>query len=352
MVTERRTRRALARPRGDDGAMAVFISILLVLVLLPATALGLTSYTRSAVQAEKARAADSGALAGAAALVLLDVAEIPLNPLASLPTEGVAFSKATAACNTAAAADKELSEDYATPVSCLARYSPDTTFASCADALFNLLPLPTTVVVPPLLPGGLPLPVDPNGLVNGLLSDGVVLDLRRTAKALVPGLLHNGVTVTLRYRVQGPLDALLPGPGETDGVAVATARRRFKPLLPPAFGINGLVNIDPEDYGVYSALASTLRTLETVAGEGTTPLVVPLPFPQLDPVGVLPSSCRPALLEVIRDLRDGLKPNPVETDALTCLGQKVLGVAALAPLNTLDDLCLAKVFRAQLAPSA
>lgn len=367
---DRTASRPFSRPRGDAGAMAVFVSLLLVIVLLPATALGLTSYTRSAIQAEKVRAADSGALAGAAALVLVDVSEIPANPLSSLSTEGVAFTRATAACDTAAASDDALSEEYANPVSCVARYSPDTTFAACADSIFDLIPtpVPLTVTVPgtgitlPGLPGPLGggpgsggLPIDDGTLLERLLGSGLTLDLRSTTKALVPALLHNGITTTLTYQVRGPLDGLLGADGPDTATAVSTARRRFKPLLPPAIALGQLTLVSPEDLGVYTVLGTTLGILEEVLDEGITALPLPLPAvpaPLGDPAGLLPGGCRGALVEVVRDLRDALKPAGDEVDLLTCLGQKVLGLDALAPLRNLDDLCVAKLFRAQLAPRA
>jgi hypothetical protein len=357
----------LTRPRGDDGAMAVFVCLILVIVLLPATALALSAYTRSAVQAEKVRAADSGALAGAAALVLLDVSEVPTNPFDAFSQDGIAFNKATTACEKAAAVDDELSEDFATPVSCVAGFSPDTSLGGCLSNLLDVLPapIPTTVVVPPIIdvpddpldplglgggPGSGGLPVDDNGVVEDLLEQGLQIDLRNTVNKLTPALLHNGIRVTLTYRVRGPLDGLLGTSTETTRTAVSTARRRFKPLLPPGFSI-ATATIDPEEFGVYSTLGTTLQTLERAVGEGLTDLPVPLPPPLADPAGLLPAGCRQAVLEIIQDLRDALKTNPEEQDLLTCVGDKVLNIDVFAPLND-DDLCLSKVFRAQLAPNA
>lgn len=336
-----------ARTSGDDGAMAVFVCVLVVLVLLPATALGLTSYTRSAVQAEKSRSADSGALAGAAALALLDTSAVPANPLQAVSKDGIAFTKACNAALKAASVDKELSEGFAKNVGtgCAATYSPDTALAACAGVLLDAveaLPLPVTLPVtvpvpglPPItLPGGGPVPpqtVPP-------LPPSVTVDPRDVLRRLTPALLHNGIRVTMTYTVKGPLDGLL---GRSDGShrqAVSTARRRFKPLLPQSIG-----PLSP-DAATLAALQQLTKDLGALVAS--------------NPGGVLPPKCLPAAKEVFDDLDDALQVNndPEEQDLLRCLGS-VIGnldtsgvLADVLPSVDLD--CTDQLFRAQLAPNA
>lgn len=327
-------------PRGDDGAMAVFVCIVLVVVLLPATALGLTSYTRSAVQAEKVRSADSGALAGAASLALLDTSALPANPLQSVSKDGLAFTKACNAALKAAAVDKELSEGFARPVGtgCAAIYSPDTSLAACAGALLTAvqaLPLPVTVPVPGLppvtIPGIGPVPSQP----LPSLPPSVTADPRAVLRQLTPALLHNGIKVTMTYTVKGPLDGLLGGSDGTERQAISTARRRFKPLLPQSLG--------PADLTVLAALRPLVADLGTIVAD--------------NPGGVLPSQCLPAAKEVFDDLDDALQVNndPQEQDLLTCLGSVIAnldksGVLANV-LPSVDLDCTDQLFRAQLAPN-
>lgn len=329
-----------ACPRGDDGAMAVFVCIVLVLVLLPATALGLTSYTRSAVQAEKSRSADSGALAGAASLALLDTSAVPANPLQAVSKDGVAFTRACNAALKAAAVDKELSEGFAEDVGtgCAARYSPDPALAACAGVLLDAveaLPLPVdlpvTVPVPGLPPVSLPVvgPVPP-------LPPSVTVDPRAVLRQLTPALLHNGIRVTLTYTVKGPLDGLLGGSDGTQRQAVSTARRRFKPLLPQSLGA--------VDLAVLAALRPLVADLGTIVST--------------NPGGVLPARCLPAAKEVFDDLDDALQVNndPQEQDLLRCLGSVIShldtsGVLANV-LPSIDLDCTDQLFRAQLAPHA
>lgn len=332
------------RPRGDDGAMAVFVCILLVIVLLPATALGLTSYTRSAVQAEKVRSADSGALAGAASLALLDTSAVPANPLQAVSKDGIAFTKACNAALKAAAVDKELSEGFAKPVGtgCGATYSPDTSLAACAGALLTAveaLPLPVTLPVTVPVPGLPPVTVPGIGPVPSqplpTLPPSVTVDPRAVLRQLTPALLHNGIKVTMTYTVKGPLDGLLGSSDGSERQAISTARRRFKPLLPQSLG--------PVDLTVLAALRPLVADLGTIVAD--------------NPGGVLPSQCLPAAKEVFDDLDDALQVNndPQEQDLLTCLGSVIAnldtsGVLANV-LPSVDLDCTDQLFRAQLAPN-
>lgn len=356
------------RPRGmrdDSGAIAVFVCLVMVFVLLPLSGLATTAYVRSGVQAEHVRATDSGALAGAASLVLLDVAALPENPFNQISTDGQAFGIASSACDAAALRDNGLSKDYAKRLTCTARFSPDTSLGSCLDGVLDVAESILPIGIPTEIDTG-PVP-DPGGVLGGIVDDiedetgldtgdltdrvldGIQLDLRDTTAKLAPALLHNGVRVTMTYTVKGPLDGFI-GKDTSTRTAVSTARRRFKPLLPS--NLNLLV-ADPNLAPVYTQLSALLLTLEQLVGEGLTDLPVPLPEPVRDPVGNLPAGCRPAVLEIIEDLRDALKVNDQEQDLLGCLREYVLGVAD-SPLRPLanDPRCVRRLFRAQLAPNA
>ena len=337
----------VGRARGDDGAIAIVICLLLVLVLLPATALGLSTYTRSAVQAEKVRAADSGALAGAASLALLDASALPANPLAAVSKDGIAFTRACQAALKAADVDDSLSSTYATPIGCGAVYSPDTSLGSCAGALLDAveaLPLvgdlPLTVDLPDIIEDPIDLPgiggiVPPQTLPP--VPDAITVDPRDVLRKLTPALLHNGIKVTLRYKVRGPMDGLL---GEDTGekVAISTARRRFKPLIPQSIGPLST------DLIVLASLRQLLADVGSIV--------------QGNPLGVLPAACLPAAKEVFDDLDDALQVNqdPEEQDLLTCVGAVISGLdlsGVLADILPSVDLdCTDQLFRAQLAPNA
>ena len=358
----------LRRPRGDDGAMAVFVSLVMVLVLLPLSGLATSAYVRSGVQAEHVRATDSGALAGAASLVLLDVAELATNPFNQVSTDGTAFAIASAACEEAASVDNGLSKDYAKRLSCTARFSPDTSLGSCVGGLLDTVEAISPVELPTSTPpvpgggvvGGVIGPViggggiiDDGGLVEDLLG-GVSLDLRDMTSKLTPALLHNGVRVEMRYTVKGPLDGLI-GNDTSTHTAVSTARRRFKPILPADLDVGGLLaSLDPDKQLqglLYTTLGQTLNTLESVVGEGITELDGVVPPQVSDPASNLPAGCRAAVLEVIEDLRDALKPSTEEQDLLACLGAYVMDLDVFEPLAR-DPRCVRKLFRAQLAPNA
>jgi hypothetical protein len=63
----------IRRARRDDGAVAVIYAIVLLGVLMPVFALSTTALVRSTTNGELQRAADAGALAGAAAIPFGDV---------------------------------------------------------------------------------------------------------------------------------------------------------------------------------------------------------------------------------------------------------------------------------------
>ena len=360
---------APGRLHGDDGAVAVLVSLLLLFVLLPATALGLTSYTRSGVLAEQTRSADSGALTGAAALTLVNLAVVPPAPSLTVPPNSatLALSRACTATAKAAAVDNTLSTAFASPplspaVPCTATYTPETQFGPCVDAIFNALPPTPSITIPPIVIPAVPPLIPATTIGGGTASTGSIYGVVRN---LIPGLLHNGVTVTVSYRVSGPLDALLQQTGDQPTSVSSEARRRFKALLPDLSAVNS--QLSGPQAQLVGALQALVVQLQAVVGDGADANDVgdrlnevlpgsPVPTVPVAPVVVLSGPCKAAAQSVLGDLADALQTNPDPTqDLLTCTQQIVLGLnPSFDPLNppggtvTVDPSCTDKVFRAEL----
>lgn len=234
--------------RSETGAIAVLVSVVLVGAALPLAGLGYSAHVRGATAAELQRAADSGALAGAAAIPLGDLSFVTtyLNNLVGVPLlppiPGAPLNPLTVACQRARAAaleDDGFSKTWATPApngttspTCTAEYTPDQGalggITSCVAGIVNYTPLSGLLATLLNLI---------QGLVNGLLGAGNI-------GRLLPGLLEPGIKVTLTWNQRGPLDALNPG---DDGTAklqrtTSTARRRFKNVvvLPDVPGSTGI----------------------------------------------------------------------------------------------------------------
>ncbi len=357
------------RPRGDDGAVAVLVSLVLLFVLLPASALGLSSYTRSGVLAEHARAADSGALTGAAALTLVNLAVLPPVSALTVPPSSatLALSRACTATGRAAAVDNRLTSAFAKPpvspaVPCSASYTPESQFGPCVDTIFAALPPTPTITIPPIVIPAIP-PLIPQTVIGGgTASTGSIYGVVRN---LIPGLLHNGVTVTVSYRVSGPLDALLNQSGDQPTSVSSEARRRFKALLPDLSA--GNPSLSGPQAQLVGALQALIVQLRAVAGQNPDVNAVgerlnqvlpgsPVPTVPVAPVVVLTGACKAAVQSVLDDLSDALQTNPDPSqDLLTCTQQIVLGLnPSFDPLNptggtvTVDPSCTDKVFRAEL----
>jgi hypothetical protein len=211
------------RGRGDGGAVAILVSLVLLFAVFPLLALGYTTYVRGATGAELSRSADSGSLAGAASIPLGDLsfAVASANAATGVPLPAGAPDPLALACeqaSAAAAADDGFARTFTVPApsasqlsssfDCTARYLSDLDFLDrfgrCANNL--LAGLPVDAALSPLLTG---------------------------LKHLLPALLRPGVAVELDWDVRGPLDALNPAdsgdPSEQE--VVARARRRFKNLV-------------------------------------------------------------------------------------------------------------------------
>ena len=306
--------------RGDRGAVAVVTCLILVFALLPVTGLALTSYTRAGVAAEMVRSADSGALAGAAALSLINLAALPVRPDPVIfPVNPVVLGSTGTACTAALRAladDSTLSGMFATPrpggvltPACNAVYSPSPPFGGCLDGLFALLA---------------PVPPSPLGAITAAVRN------------LLPAFLENGVQVTLTYQATGPLDALIPGAtAVSPEPAVSTARRRFKRLLPPANA-----TLTPVQAAVVTQMQSLLNQLRNEVTNPTGPGAT-----------TLGPTCTRAAKEFTEDLSDALKVTPSGAGQIDCLTNVILGISD--PFNLLPPsvACTGDVFRAQLAPN-
>jgi hypothetical protein len=205
------------RLRGDDGAIAVVYGIVFAAVMVPLMALGTTTYVRSTTAGELQRAADSGALAGAATIPVgnlnyaLDYLDATSGGATTFPISHVGIDYTVpeplqVACDRAVASASDPANvattyalRYGSP-SCSPAFVQSelvSTAQACASALG---------VQPP------PLPTEPD------------------LTSLLPTLLTPGVQVTLTWNVQGPLDQLLGGT-TTGQSATSIARRRFKDMV-------------------------------------------------------------------------------------------------------------------------
>lgn len=240
------------RRRDDSGVIAILSALVIVAVLLPIAALGLSAYTRSAVVDEQQRAADAGALHGAANLTLTNLRSLPLTGPGSLlegaqiPSVPDALAAACAEERRADAVSKPVSDAYAPNSTCSARFVAPTLLSSCLSSVTDIVGLalgPVTASATEFVSGlttGLLAPLL-STLNNALapLNLGATLPalttgLTDTLQRLLPALIQDRIAVDVSYAVAGPLDVLLPGKGATtDQQVTAVARRVFKPLLPP-----------------------------------------------------------------------------------------------------------------------
>lgn len=233
----------IRRARRDDGAVAVIYAIVLLGVLMPVFALSTTALVRSTTNGELQRAADAGALAGAAAIPFGDV-NFARNFLTAtsggrlsdrrLRDLGLAYDgedPLDVACNDVALPNANdshgLGSRYATAVNCSASYvsHPDllTELEDCASGLASL-PAPT-----PSLPGVPGLPATPD------------------LSPLLPALLYPGVRVDMSWHVTGPFDQVINNAGATESTT-AVARRRFKNMVVvPEVGLptGQTINLNP-----------------------------------------------------------------------------------------------------------
>jgi len=198
---------------------------------------------RSTTNGELQRAADAGALAGAAAIPFGDVnfarnflvatsgGHISDRRLRNLGLSYDGEDPLDVACNDIAmpnATDSHsLGSRYASAVSCSAGYvsNPDvlTQLEDCAAGLASL-PAPA-----PSLPGVPTVPVTPD------------------LSPLLPALLYPGVRVDMSWHVTGPFDKVVNDAGATE-TTTAVAKRRFKNMVVvPEVGLSRdhTINLNP-----------------------------------------------------------------------------------------------------------
>lgn len=316
--------------RRDEGAVAVFIAIVLAFALMPAIALGTGTYVRTTTGSELNRAADTGALAGAAEIPLgnLTFAGDYLNQITGSQLPGTTLQQLgitdpnlpnplADACK-AAVADAtnsdNLAHSYAGTPSCDPEYIPQG--GALAD-LQNCLNGTTQGLL-----GGL------GGLLGGLGLGGlnpttILTDL----SPLLPALLDPGVKVTLTWKVKSPLDQIFTSGNGSTQTATSYARRRFKNIVVlPVTTLGGTtINVDPTLQNVRSLVLNTLTSLETLLGK--IPLV---------------SSCVSVLTDLQGDIADAVDPpgggpslNSILSDAVTS-NEPILAVEIPKTLGALQ----------------
>lgn len=254
--------RYLVRSRDDNGAVAVLYAIVLVGIILPIFAVATTALVRTTTNGELQRAADAGALAGAAAIPFGDVnfARNFLTATAGgrlsdrrLRDLGLAFDgedPLDVACDDVAmpnATDAHgLGSRFGSTPSCRARYltRPDllTELQDCAAGLASL-PAPLAAPLPLPLPG---LPAMPD------------------LSPLLPALLYPGVQVDMSWNVTGPFDDLINGSGAQESTT-AIAHRRFKNMVVvPEVGLptGDTINLNPLATNVRNTAGDALSETE------------------------------------------------------------------------------------------
>jgi hypothetical protein len=291
------------RLREERGAIAILAAIVVLFVALPLAAIGMTTYVREGSLGELQRAADAGALAGAASIPLGDinfVRQYVDNPVAL--GLGSYFSAAPnpldVACEQARlaiGADGTFGDEFSTAgatalpacsqgttsvgsFSITAEFLPDTAFTgTLLNCLNDLVGINVTSLVP---------------AVGNLLSG---------ARNALPALLQAGVKVTVMRAVQGPLDNVLGGSGETVQTAEAAAKRRFKnAVVVPTIddSLLGLGAILPGSSGEVDLNPAAGQTIDSalslVEGLGNLP--------------VLSSLCPGLVTSLTDDLGDLLNP--------------------------------------------
>lgn len=248
--------------RGEEGATAVLLSILLIGVLVPLAAAGLSAYVRTGTIDEVQRSADTGALAGARVIPLGNPEFVRnyLNAMASggspiIPSFGGPdpLAEACARARIALLEDSSLGGDYTDigAAACDAAYTADSGVLGDLGQCLQTLADPVTVVpevtvevelpglpdpgptpgeTPAPLPTPLPSPTPTSGGTYEVSIQGQEIAnlLYQQLGSVLPALLKPGVQVTLRRTFEGaPLDPA----GETEESRTATARRRFKNVV-------------------------------------------------------------------------------------------------------------------------
>lgn len=293
----------IVRARRDDGAVAVLYAIVLAGVIVPLFAVSTTALVRSTTSGDLQRAADAGALAGAAAIPFGDVnfARNFLDktsygatdqPLTELGLDYTGDDPLVVACDRVAKpnandATGPVPSNIATAADCHASYvsSPDvvTELEDCASGLASLpAPLPGLPALPDLSP-------------------------------LLPVLLYPGVRVDMSWHVTGPFDNLLNGSGATE-TTTAIAHRRFKNMVViPEVGLptGQTINLDPLAGDVRNTALDALNETEQLLAENpaTAPCATALDNANGDIMDAIdPPGGGPDAQQIINDAIDSHSP--------------------------------------------
>lgn len=250
----------------DTGAIAVIYTIVFAFVLAPMLALGSTTLIRSTTAGELRRAADAGALAGAAAIPLGDV-NFARNFLAataggdtdrSLRQMGLAYvgqDPLDVACAGFAMPNATDSHNVA---SHSGGKSPIATTPECHP---YYLSDPSVIGALRDCAAGLVAPVT-GGLPGGLPGTPTIPDL----SPILPALLYPGVKVNMKWTVTGPLDGIVNGSGAPQEVT-SIAHRRFKNMVvvPVVTAPTGdQINLNPYAGDVRAATSDAIDQTESL----------------------------------------------------------------------------------------
>jgi hypothetical protein len=249
----------------------VIVALVLAFAMIPALALGTGTYVRSSTATELQRAADSGALAGAAEIPLgnLDFAEKYISTITgpgvstTLQNLGIQNDPSlqdplTDACATAMQDAKNvnnLGHAYAGSPTCSAKYLPDDGVLGAAQNCLNSI-------------AGLNNITGLVGLLLSALGLGALspTNLFTALEGTLPALLDPAIQVTTTWHVKAPFDSVFGSDGSTQ-TATSVARRRFKnAVVLPNIPLNGstTVNVNPTLQLTRSVVLSTLNSVANV----------------------------------------------------------------------------------------
>lgn len=261
----------VGKPGSDErGAIAVFLAIVVIFVLLPVAGASLSTFVREGTAGELQRSADSGALAGARL--------IPITDLPALPDLGPALSAACDQASVAASTDAAIGDQFTTTPECSAAYVPDPNvigaLQNCAvNAINNPDPgMPDEITS---LPGYETLASTNTELVEQV--EERIRFLSSTLASTVPAITKPGIRVTLtrgisdggpeEIPVEDAIDGQADGAGADIESKTSVARRRIKniALLPVVYDAStGTYTIDPnESLPSANEAIAALEALET-----------------------------------------------------------------------------------------
>lgn len=209
--------RTRARLDEDRGAIAVLYGVLFTFVIAPLLVVSSTSLVRSTTTGELQRAADSGALAGAASMPFGNV-QFAINYINA--TSGGAASVSLSQLG--------LSYPFTDPLQVACNQTTASTSdshnvgKSFASSFTCGNPPPATYVAPDFL-------TDVESCATGMSTYTPVAG-QADFSSLLPALMRPGVQESPSWKVTGPMDALLGGSTKVETVT-GIARRRFKNMV-------------------------------------------------------------------------------------------------------------------------